>query len=127
MTDPSEALNAARRAAAQHHAAYGDVEATRIGPPYDEIAARLSEWAIVDPSGYEIRSVRRLGAPVTWLKRLLVRLLYQFHAQLISDQSRFNVLMLNYVRTLEERVRELESRLGAEVLEEPDAAEDDWA
>jgi hypothetical protein len=128
MTNPEEALNVARRGAAERSELYGHVDPTRIGPPYDQIAARLSEWAVVDPTDYEIRSIRRFGAPITWFKRLLVRFLYQFHAQLISDQSRFNVLLLNYVRTLEARVQELEAQLGPEaVVEEPDALEDDWA
>jgi hypothetical protein len=129
MTRPEQALELARRHAAQRHAEYGGPEPIRIGPPYDQIAARLSEWAVPDPSGYEIRSIRRFGAPITWLKRGLVRFLYQFHAQLISDQSRFNVLLLSYVRTLEERVRELEVALdrGAGSSAEADALEDDWA
>ncbi len=129
MTRPEQALELARRQAAQRRAEYGAVEPIRVGPPYDQIAARLSEWAVPDPTGYEIRSIRRGGAPITWFKRLLVRLLYQFHAQLISDQSRFNALMLSYVRTLEDRVRELEATLNAEneVSEGADALEDDWA
>jgi hypothetical protein len=128
MTTPEQALELARRRAAQAREAYGAVDPIRVGPPYGEIAARLSEWAVPDPSGYEIRSIRRGGAPITWFKRLLVRFLYQFHAQLISDQSRFNVLMLSYVRTLEERVRELEVALGPPgEPEDADALEDDWA
>ena len=129
MTRPEHALELARRRAAQQRAQYGKVEPIRIGPPYDQIATRLSEWAVPDPTGYEIRSIRRFGAPITWLKRGLVRFLHQFHAQLISDQSRFNVLLLSYVRTLEERVRELEVAQGAEAepAEEADAIEDDWA
>jgi hypothetical protein len=103
---PEEALAAARRAAATHSG--DEVAPTRFGPPQEEIAARLSEWAVPDPSGYEVRSIRRAGAPITWLKRALVRLLAQYHAQLLSDQARFNVLLLAYARTLEERVRVIE-------------------
>jgi hypothetical protein len=129
MTRPESALELARRQAALRRAAYGDPEPIRVGPPYDEIAARLSEWAVPDPSGYEIRSIRRFGTPITWFKRGLVRFLSQYHAQLISDQSRFNVLLLSYVRTLEARVHELEVALGAEAepVEAADALEDDWA
>jgi hypothetical protein len=112
MTAPEDALDRARAAARAHADRYGEVPATRLGPPYDRIRARLSEWAVPDPSGYEIRSVRRVGAPITWLKRGLVRLLYQFHAQLIADQSRFNLLALNYVRSLEERIDALEAALA---------------
>ena len=128
MTAPEQALALARRRAAERRDGDAGIEPTRFGPPYEEIAARLSEWAVPDPSRYEVRSIRRGGAPITWLKRLLVRLMAQFTAQLISDQARFNVLLLNYVRTLETRVRELESALaGDDVAEAPDAAEDDWA
>jgi hypothetical protein len=128
VTRPEDALEQARRAAAGHRAEYGHVDPTRLGPPFEQIAARLSEWAIPDPTGYEIRSIRRFGAPITWLKRLLVRFLYQFHIQLISDQSRFNVLLLNYVRLLEQRVTDLETQLrGDDDAEVPDAVEDDWA
>jgi hypothetical protein len=128
MTPPERALELARRGAAARRALYGPVDPIRVGPPYDQIAARLSEWAVPDPSGYEIRSIRRGGAPITWFKRLLVRFLYQFHAQLISDQSRFNVILLTYVRRLEERVSELELALAAAAEAEPaDAVEDDWA
>jgi hypothetical protein len=129
MTVPEQALELARRQAAHRRGQYGQVEPIRVGPPYDQIAARLSAWAVPDPSHYEVRSIRRGGAPITWCKRLLVRLLMQFHGQLISDQSRFNVLMLSYVRTLEERVRELEVAVGGEPEpdESADAIEDDWA
>jgi hypothetical protein len=127
MTSPEAALEQARAAAAANRDAYGHVDPARIGPPYEQIAARLSEWAIPDLTGYEIRSIRRFGAPITWLKRGLVRFLYQFHAQLISDQSRFNVLLLNYVRLLEDRVSDLESRLKQTDDDTPDAVEDDWA
>lgn len=112
MTTPEDALDRARAAAHARRDRYGEVSPTRLGPPYDRIRARLSEWAVPDPTGYEIRSVRRVGAPITWLKRGLVRLLYQFHAQLIADQSRFNLLALNYVRTLEERIDALERALA---------------
>jgi hypothetical protein len=114
MTLPEQALELARQRAARRRAEYGHVDLISVGPPYDQIAARLSEWAVPDPSSYDVRSIRRGGAPITGFKRLLVRLLGQYHGQLISDQSRFNVLMLSYVRTLEARVRELEMALDAE-------------
>jgi hypothetical protein len=127
MTRPEEALETARRAAAVRRGEYGPVAPTRLGPPYEEITRLLSSWAVPDPSRYEIRSIRRFGAPITWFKRLLVRFLSQFHVQLIADQSRFNALLLDYVRELEGRVVQLESRLGGKDDEAPDAFEDDWA
>jgi hypothetical protein len=127
MSRPEDALETARRGAARRRGEYGPVEPTRLGPPYAQIDGLLSAWAVPDISAYEIRSVRRFGAPITWFKRLLVRFLYQFHAQLVADQSRFNALALDHVHRLEARVVELERQLGAEDEEEPDAFEDDWA
>jgi hypothetical protein len=45
---------------------------------------------------------------MTLLKLGLVRLLSQYHAQLTSQQTRFNVHMLGQVRRLEARIEELE-------------------
>ena len=131
MSRPEDALTAARRAAARRAAEDGpeSTPITRFGPAHEEIRARLSEWAVPDPSGYTVGSIRRYGAPITWGKRLLVRLLAQYHGQLLSDQARFNVLILGYVRSLEERVQLLEEQLAGPTgdEEEPDALEDDWA
>ena len=125
MTDPKDALETARRAVAQNPDAYGSVEQSAPGPlPVDP--GRLTDWAFPDPSGYEVGSVRAWGAPITWFKRLLLRLLAQYHVQLIADQSRFNAVLLGYVRSLEERITALEARLGDD-LEEPDSLEDDYA
>ena len=56
---------------------------------------------------------RRLGAPVTLLKRGLLRMLAQYHAQLLADQTRFNVHVLGHIRRLENRIEELEGQLLA--------------
>jgi hypothetical protein len=66
---------------------------------------------MIEPDVREVRSTRRLGAPMTWLKLGLVRLLRQYHAQLVSQQTRFNVHMLGQVRRLEARIEELERKL----------------
>jgi hypothetical protein len=60
----------------------------------------------VDPEG--VYSTRRLGAPITALKRLLLRLLRQYHVELESQQTRFNIALLTYLRDLEARVGRLE-------------------
>lgn len=125
MTDPKDALETARRAVAAHADAYGSVEPSEPGPPPID-PSHLTEWAFPDPSTYEVGSIRACGAPITWFKRLLVRLLAQYHVQLIADQTRFNAVLLGYVRSLEARITELESRL-ADDLEEPDSREDDYA
>jgi hypothetical protein len=68
---------------------------------------------MIDPDLREVRSTRKLGAPVTLLKLGLVRLLNQYHAELISQQTRFNVHVLGHVRRLETRIDELERIVGS--------------
>jgi hypothetical protein len=55
-----------------------------------------------------VYSTRRLGAPVTAFKRLLMRLLRQYHVELEAQQTRFNIALLAHVRDLERRVSALE-------------------
>lgn len=116
MTEPERALEQARAAAASMRAggAYGDEEpgSTALEPAPTPGVERLLEWALIEPDEREVRSTRRLGAPVTWLKRGLLRLLAQYHAQLIADQTRFNVHLLGHLRALEQRVDELERIAG---------------
>jgi hypothetical protein len=111
MTKPEEAIEQARAAAAEAREA-GDypISATRIEP----LAAtppsygQLFEWALIDPDLGHVRSTRRWGAPITMLKRGLLRLLAQYHAELIAEQTRFNVNLVHHLRSLEERVERLE-------------------
>ena len=111
MTRPEEALEHARSAAASMRAAgaYAEDE-TRMPPLSEERVSygTLLEWALVDPDLRHVRSTRRWGLPITVLKRLLLRLLAQYHAELIAEQARFNLSLVRYVHTLEERVAELE-------------------
>ena len=111
MTQPEQALEAARAAAADMRArgAYPGTDVERA--PETETAISLEnlfDWALIDPDLREVRSTRKLGAPVTWLKLGLVRLLRQYHAELIAQQTRFNVHVLGHVRRLEARIEELE-------------------
>ena len=108
MTDPEHALERARAAAATMRAegAYGEDQ--RQGEAPATTLENLFEWAMIDPDLREVRSTRRLGAPVTLLKLGLVRLLNQYHAELLSQQTRFNVHILGHVRRLETRIDELE-------------------
>ncbi len=117
MSAPEDALGRARAAAAQMRAsgAYAEARATRPGPPPPEAAElKLYQWALIEPDIAHVRSLRRFGAPVTALKRLLLRLLVQYHVQLISEQTRFNVMLLGYVRRLESRIEELEAQASSE-------------
>ena len=89
--------------------AYRDVPSAVEREPSDSITtAKLYEWALIEPDLREVRSTRRFGAPMTAFKRGLLRLLQQYHASLIAEQTRFNVNLLVHVRRLEERIEELE-------------------
>lgn len=117
MTTPEEALARARAQAAEMRAAgaYADAsEAAQLAPEDALTPGKLFEWALIDPDLRNVRSTRRLGAPVTALKRGLLRLLGQYHAELVAEQARFNVGAALYIRRLEERVAELERELGRE-------------
>ena len=62
-----------------------------------------------------VYSTRRGGAPVTSLKRLLLRLLRQYLVELEARQTRFNIALLARLRALEERVERLEAKRDGRV------------
>lgn len=121
MTEPESALAHARSSA----------EAMRSSGAYDEdlrsfelrpepvTTTKLFEWAVIDPDLREVRSTRRMGAPMTAFKRLLVRLLGQYHAELLAQQTRFNVNLVAHLGRLEKRVERLE-RLDPATRPEPE-------
>jgi hypothetical protein len=115
LSTPEEALSEARRRAVAARAAGEYTEADHL-PAVDRSQpnnlVRLYELALIEVSPDEIRSTRRLGAPITLLKRLLGRLLMQYHNELSGHQSRFNYEALVYIAHLERRVSELERRVG---------------
>ncbi len=117
MTAPEAALQQARAAVASMRATgvYGEeAGGFQVRPSAAITTAKLFEWALIDPDLRDVRSTRRLGAPITALKRGLLRLLAQYHGELIAEQTRFNVYLVGYVRRLEERIDELEGRSGLE-------------
>jgi hypothetical protein len=108
---PEEALAAAREAAAAARArgSYGDDLAGFAIEPTDRITSeQLVEWAVIEPDTALVRSTRRAGAPVTWVKKVLMRGLQQYHNELTAQQTRFNLNLLAYVAELEDRVKALE-------------------
>jgi hypothetical protein len=109
---PEEALDAARARAAQTRPPGGAGPALPV-VERDRAAAsrRLAKWAIVEPDKAQVYSTRRLGAPITALKRLLIRLLRQYLDQVTAQQSRFNAHAAAYILELESRVSELEAEL----------------
>lgn len=116
MTAPEEALEQARRAAAEMRAdgAYTEDDARAAPVPREVDVPKLYRWALIEPDACQIRSPRRLGAPITAVRRLLLRLLFVYHMQLIAEQTRFNVALLQYTKRLEQRIAELEARPGKE-------------
>jgi len=114
VTDPEHAVEQARAAAVTMRAqgAYAEEGPAAAGEGSTTLE-NLFEWAMIDPDLREVRSTRKLGAPVTLLKLGLVRLLNQYHAELISQQTRFNVHVLGHVRRLETRIDELERIVGS--------------
>jgi hypothetical protein len=113
MTRPEEALALARAKAAEARARGGyaaDVHGAIIDPVESASLEQLLEWAIVEPDIDEVRSTRRFGGPITFVKRLLARALRQYNGQLIAQQQRFNIQLALYVAQLAERVERLEER-----------------
>ena len=114
MSSPEEAIEAARERAARRRA--GEDGAAR--PPRLEGSITsdrpnfdlLSQWALIEIDRSQIYSTRRAGAPITALKRLLLRLLRQYHGGLEASQTRFNYALLSQFRDLDERVARLEGR-----------------
>ena len=79
--------------------------------PLDQVTrAQLLEWALIEPDLSKLRSTRRAGAPITWLKRMLLRGLQQYHNEVTYQQSRFNIQVLRKVLELEDRIEQLERR-----------------
>jgi hypothetical protein len=119
MTRPEDAAGRAREAAARKRAAGGYAAARLEGLEESIVSARpsmelLSRWAVIEVEPEVLYSTRRAGAPVTALKRLLLRLLRQYHVEAESRQTRFNIALLTSVQELERRVRRLEEAAGLE-------------
>ena len=112
MSEPENALERAREAAASMRAqgAYGGHASGDPPRPEKPPHEQLFRWAVIEPDLEDVRSTRRFGAPFTALKRLLLRFLEQYHAELLAQQTRFNVTMIGELRELERRVEELEQR-----------------
>ena len=104
---PEEALEQARRRAAQH-SDDAEIEGLTIEPTDRVGLEQLIEWAVAEADIDKVRSTRALGAPITALKRGLVHLTRQQTGDLLAQQARFNLHLLTRVAELEERVKRLE-------------------
>ena len=113
MMEPEDAIAAARAELERLKAAgrYAEPEGGLTVEPTDRVSrAQLLEWALIEPDVGELRSTRRGGAPITALKRLLLRGLQQYHNELIAEQTRFNIHVLRRLFELEERLDEIERK-----------------
>jgi predicted NBD/HSP70 family sugar kinase len=104
MTQPDDALERAR-AAAQPAPPAGEVAQSfdrdlAGDSPSDEV---LQEWAVISVDPEVLYSSRRLGGPVTFMKRTLLRLMRQYTAEIEAQQTRFNLAVLGRLRELERR------------------------
>ena len=111
MTSPEEALELAREraAAARARGGYADELGRFAIDPVDAVTLEhLLEWAVIEPDVSELRSTRVYGAPITWLKRALYRLMRQYNGQVLAQQSRFNIQLAVFVGQLADRVERLE-------------------
>jgi hypothetical protein len=120
---PEGAVAAARAAVAiaRSEGAYPeDLESWRIEPPERPSTDLLLEWAIIEPDMDLVTSTRRLGAPIRWVKRVLVHLIRQYTGQLASQQTRLNVHVMGRLGELDERLADLNHRMAD--LEKADLA-----
>jgi hypothetical protein len=96
---------AAARASAERKRAEGVYPADTVAdsgkPPAGPDLARLREWAIIEVDSELLYSTRKGGAPITWFKRLLLRMLRQYTTELEAQQTRFNVGVVAYLESLE--------------------------
>jgi hypothetical protein len=105
---PEHAEDAARAAAERkrREGVYpADTLAPSCKPPAGPDLARLREWAIVEVDPSLLYSTRKGGAPITRVKRMLLRLLRQYTTELEAQQTRFNVGVVAYLESLEKQDR----------------------
>jgi hypothetical protein len=99
--DPEEAIQRA------HRASFGEdsdrLHGFRVEPTDELTIERLMEWAVIETDPDLVRSTRRLGAPITWYKRFLRRMLSQELGQAYAQQSRFNLMVVTRLQELEDR------------------------
>lgn len=82
-------------------------------PPEERLSIeRLMDWGVIEPDLDLVTSTRRFGAPIGWMKRTLEHLLRQYHRQLESQQTRFNLHLLTRIAELEDRISDLEDTLA---------------
>src|SRR5260221_14299224 len=101
---PEDAVRRAR-AEAERKRAEGIYPKTENQTPKTERPdlTKLREWAIIEVDTELVYSTRPGGAPITFLKRLLMRLMRQYTVELEAQQTRFNVAVVAHLESLEKR------------------------
>ena len=105
---PEDAADAARAAAERKRRQGLYPPDTRVRPGKPAAGpdlARLREWAIIEVDPRLVYSTRRAGAPITRLKRILLRLMRQYTTELEAQQTRFNVGVVAYLESLQKQDR----------------------
>ncbi|HEY1358869.1 MAG TPA: hypothetical protein VGF21_11240 [Thermoleophilaceae bacterium] len=113
MTAPEEALAKAseRAAALRAEGRYPPAGEAPLDDTFiDDVPGidTLAEWAVIEVDPDVLFSTRRLGGPVTALKRLLLRMMRQYHVEVEARQTRFNIALVERLRLLEQRLERLE-------------------
>jgi hypothetical protein len=106
---PEEALAQARAAAQPYEEGPVSLDASPVTRISD---TKLVEWTVIKPDLDRVYSTRKLGAPITAFKRLLIRLLRQYVDEAIAQETRYNAMATAHILNLEDRVRDLEDRLA---------------
>lgn len=115
MITPEQALARARKAVAERRGRGEDLDVGagfRVEPADNVDPNQLLEWAVIEPDPALVYSTRRLGAPVTLAKRLLIFALRQYTVQIVDQQTRFNLQIASFVAELDRRVGRLEEAAG---------------
>jgi hypothetical protein len=123
MTEPEQALAQAQASAETMKAsgAYGDdLAGFRVDSSDVVDTKQLVEWALIEPDPANLYSTRTLGAPITFLKRLLLRALRQYLGEIVAQQTRFNIHLTAYVGQLTARVEALEKVAANDAAQRPD-------
>jgi hypothetical protein len=105
---PEEALAKARAAAEPYDEGPVSLDASPVTRMSD---TKLVEWSVIAPRLDRVYSTRRLGAPITAFKRLLIRLLRQYVDEALAQETRYNTLATAHILNLEDRLRDLEEQL----------------
>ena len=93
---PEEALERARSAS------FGeDLSGFAVEPTREVTIEKLMEWAVIETDPALVRSTRWWGAPITWYKRALRRMMRQELGQAYAQQSRFNLMVVTRLQELE--------------------------